>query len=42
MRILQIGMTDNLGGIETFLINYYRNIDTDNCHYIVSYSHYLY
>lgn len=27
MRILQIGMTDNLGGIETFLINYYRNID---------------
>jgi glycosyltransferase involved in cell wall biosynthesis len=27
MRVLQIGMTDNLGGIETFLINYYRNID---------------
>ena len=27
IRILQIGMTDNLGGIETFLINYYRDID---------------
>ncbi|BFK82361.1 hypothetical protein I3900191A7_25060 [Clostridium baratii] len=27
LRILQLGMTDNLGGIETFLINYYRNID---------------
>lgn len=27
LRVLQIGMTDNLGGIETFLINYYRNID---------------
>lgn len=27
IRILQIGMTDNWGGIETFLINYYRNID---------------
>ena len=30
MRILQIGMTDNLGGIETFLINYYRNINKKN------------
>lgn len=28
-RILQIGMTDNLGGIETFLMNYYRHIDKD-------------
>lgn len=27
IRVLQIGMTDNLGGIETFLMNYYRNID---------------
>ncbi len=27
IRILQMGMTDNQGGIETFLINYYRNID---------------
>lgn len=27
IRILQIGMTDNLGGIETYLMNYYRNID---------------
>lgn len=27
IRVLQIGMTDTLGGIETFLINYYRNID---------------
>jgi len=27
LKVLQIGMTDNLGGIETFLINYYRSID---------------
>ena len=27
IRILQLGMTDNLGGIETFLINYYRHLD---------------
>lgn len=27
IRVLQLGMTDNLGGIETFLMNYYRNID---------------
>lgn len=27
IRVLQIGMTDNLGGIESYLINYYRNID---------------
>lgn len=27
IRILQCGMTDNLGGIETFLFNYYSNID---------------
>lgn len=27
IRILQLGMIDTLGGIETFLINYYRNID---------------
>ena len=27
VKVLQLGMTDNLGGIETFLINYYRNID---------------
>lgn len=26
-RVLQIGMTDNLGGIENYLINYYRHID---------------
>ena len=26
-KVLQIGMTDNLGGIENYLINYYRNID---------------
>ena len=29
IRVLQIGMTDNLGGIETFLMNYYRNIDKE-------------
>lgn len=27
IRVLQLGMTDNLGGIETFLMNYYRNIN---------------
>ena len=27
IRILQMGMTNNQGGIESFLINYYRNID---------------
>ena len=29
IRILQIGMTDNLGGIETFVMNYYRHMDRD-------------
>lgn len=28
-RILVFGMTENLGGIESFIINYYRNIDRD-------------
>ncbi len=27
IKVLQIGMTNNMGGIETYLINYYRNID---------------
>lgn len=27
IKVLQIGMTDNLGGIESYLINYYRKID---------------
>ena len=27
IKVLQLGMTDNLGGIETFLINHYENID---------------
>lgn len=26
-RVLQIGMHDKIGGVETFLMNYYRNID---------------
>ena len=26
-RVLQIGMYNKLGGVETFLINYYRNIN---------------
>lgn len=26
-KVLQMGMTDNLGGIESFLINYYQEID---------------
>jgi len=28
IKILEIGMTDNLGGIETFLINLHRNINS--------------
>lgn len=28
-RVLQIGMYNNLGGIETFLLNYYENINKD-------------
>ena len=27
LRILQIGMHDQIGGVENFLMNYYRNID---------------
>lgn len=27
VRVLQIGMHDKIGGIETFLMNYYRNLD---------------
>ena len=27
IKVLQAGMTDNMGGIENFIINYYRNID---------------
>ena len=27
IRVLQIGMHDNIGGVETYLMNYYRNID---------------
>lgn len=29
IKVLQIGMTTNLGGIEKFLINYYENIDRE-------------
>ncbi len=29
IRILQVGMHDQIGGIETFLMNYYRNINHD-------------
>ena len=29
IRILMIGMHDKIGGIEKFLINYYRNINRD-------------
>lgn len=29
IRVLQIGMNDNLGGIENFIINYYRNINKE-------------
>ena len=27
LRVLQLGMTSNLGGIETYLMNYYRTVD---------------
>lgn len=30
IKILQIGMTNSLGGIEAYLINYYRKIDKNN------------
>jgi len=30
IRVLQIGMYNNLGGIETFLMNYYRNINKND------------
>ena len=29
IRVLQIGMHNEIGGIETYLMNYYRNIDRD-------------
>lgn len=28
-RVLFFGMTDNPGGVESFLINYYRHIDRE-------------
>lgn len=44
-RILVFGMTENPGGVESFLVNYYRNIDRDkiqfdflcNSHQLVAY-----
>lgn len=30
IKILEIGMTNNIGGIETFLVNLYRHIDKNN------------
>ena len=30
IKVLQIGATDNLGGIEIYLKNYYDNIDKNN------------
>ncbi len=29
IRVLQVGMHDQLGGVETFLMNYYRNIESE-------------
>lgn len=29
IRVLQIGMHDKIGGVETFLMNYYKNIDKE-------------
>ena len=33
IKVLQTGMTDNLGGIEAYLINYYRHIDINHIHF---------
>lgn len=30
VRVLQIGMHDKIGGVETFLMNYYRNVNRKN------------
>ena len=32
IRILVVGMHDEIGGVETFLINYYKNIDKRKIH----------
>ena len=29
IRVLQIGLTSNIGGTETFIMNLYRNIDRE-------------
>lgn len=33
IKVLQIGMCDTLGGIESYLINYQRNIDKNKIHF---------
>lgn len=33
IKVLQMGMTDNLGGIESYLINYFRNINKSKIHF---------
>lgn len=30
IKVLVIGMHDKIGGVETFLMNYYRNINRNN------------
>ena len=35
IRILVFGMTENPGGVESFLINYYRNIDREKIHIVI-------
>ena len=41
VRVLQIGMHDKIGGIETFLMNYYKNIDRNKVQFdfICPYDH---
>ena len=32
-RVLVFGMTPNYGGVESFIMNYYRNIDKKKFHF---------
>ncbi|NCD09005.1 MAG: glycosyltransferase family 1 protein [Negativicutes bacterium] len=33
IKVLQVGMTENIGGMETYLIEYYRNLDRTKMRY---------
>lgn len=39
IRVLQIGMHDQIGGVETYLMNYYRNIDKNHIQFDFISSH---